>query len=39
MGFVGRKIVEMVAKEKVTYQDNTDREAIADLLKAAKALK
>lgn len=39
MGFVGRKIVEMVTKEKVTYQDNTDRKATAELLKAVKALK
>ena len=39
MGFVGRKIVEMVTKEKVIYQDNTDRKATAELLKAVKALK
>ena len=39
MGFVGRKIVEMVTKEKVTYQDNTDRKATAELLKVVKALK
>ena len=39
MGFVGRKVVEMVTKEKVTYQDNTDRKATAGLLKAVKALK
>lgn len=39
MGFVGRKAVEMVTKEKVTYQDNTDRKATAELLKAVKALK
>ena len=39
MGFVGRKIVEMVTKEKVTYQDNTDRKATAELLKAVKAFK
>ena len=39
MGFVGRKVVEMVTKEKVTYQDNTDRRATAELLKAVKALK
>ncbi len=39
MGFVGRKVVEMVTKEKVTYQDNTDRKATAELLKAVKALK
>ncbi len=38
MGFVGLKIVEMVTKEKVTYQDNTDRKATAELLKAVKAL-
>jgi len=36
---VGRKVVEMVTKEKVTYQDNTDRKATAELLKAVKALK
>ena len=39
MGFVGRKVVEMVTKEKVTYQDNTNRKATAELLKAVKALK
>ena len=39
MGFIGRKIVEMVTKEKVEYQDNTDRKATAELLKAVKALK
>lgn len=39
MGFIGRKIVEMVTKEKVTYQDHTDRKAIAGLLKAVKTLK
>ena len=39
MGFVGRKVVEMVTKEKVTYQDNADREATAELLKAVKALR
>ncbi len=39
MGFVGRKVVEMVTKEKVTYRDNTDRKATAELLEAVKALK
>ena len=39
MGFIGRKIVEMVTKEKVIYQDNTDRKATVELLKAVKALK
>ena len=39
MGFIGRKVVEMVTKEKVTYQDNTDRKATAELLKAVKALR
>lgn len=38
MGFVGRKIVEMVTKEKVTYQDNTDKKTTAELLKAVKSL-
>ena len=39
MGFVGRKIVEMVTKEKVTYKDNTDRNAIDELVDAVKVLK
>ena len=39
MGLIGRKVVEMVTKEKVAYQDNTDRKATAELLKAVKALK
>ncbi|MBR3269957.1 hypothetical protein IKG07_01775 [Candidatus Saccharibacteria bacterium] len=39
MGLIGRKVVEMVTKEKVAYQDNTDRKATAELLKAIKALK
>ena len=39
MGFIGRKVVEMVTKEKVIYQDNTDRKATVELLKAVKALK
>ena len=39
MGFIGRKVVEMVTKEKVTYQDHTDRKAITELLEAVKTLK
>ena len=39
MGFVGRKMVEMVTKEKVTYKDNTDKKSIAGLIKDVKALK
>lgn len=39
MGLIGRKVVEMVTKEKVAYQDNTDRKATAELLRAVKALK
>ena len=29
----------MVTKEKVTYKDNTDRNAILELLKTARAFK
>ena len=39
MGFIGRRIVGIVTKEKVTYQDHTDRKAITELLEAVKTLK
>ena len=38
MGLLGRKMVEMVTKEKVTYKDNTDKEAITELIKTIKGV-
>lgn len=33
MGFFGRKIVELVTKKKVTFEDNTKKEEIKELIK------
>ena len=36
MGFIGRTIVKMVTKEKLTYKDNTNKEEIKSIIKAVK---
>ncbi|MBQ1392856.1 MAG: hypothetical protein IIY81_04830 [Lachnospiraceae bacterium] len=38
MGFASRKIVEMVTKKEVTYQDNTKKSEIAALVRMAKEM-
>lgn len=36
MGFVGRTMVKMVTKKKLSYQDNTNKDEIKDLVKKIK---
>ena len=36
MGFIGRTIVKMVTKKKVTYIDNTNKDYIIDLINSIK---
>ena len=38
MGFAGKKIVKMVTKKEVTYQDNTKKSEISALVKMAKEM-
>lgn len=38
MGFFGKKIVEMVAKQKLTYTDHTKKENIDELITYVKSL-
>ena len=38
MGIVGRTIVKLVTKKKVTYEDNTNKDEIKELIKKVKSL-
>lgn len=36
MGFMGRTIVKLVTKEKITFKDNTSKDQIKELIKVVK---